>query len=170
MPGGDLRLEEDAAQRLPQVIAVVAAFGLLAVALSTTADVLMRYVLGMPIRGMTEVAALSCAVAIAAFFPALVARRANVTIRLLGSLLGERAGRWLEAFGSLVTAAFLCLLCWQLLIYARDMSGAGELTPFLRLAVGPWWLVVAAAFGVAACVGLIVLARDLRAAAGTSSR
>jgi TRAP-type C4-dicarboxylate transport system permease small subunit len=163
-------MDDKAAERLPQVIAVVAAFGLLAVALLTTADVLMRYVLGMPIRGMTEVAALTCAVAVAAFFPALVARRANVTIRLLGSVLGTRAGRWLDAFGSLLTAAFLCLLCWQLLIYARDMGAAGELTPFLRLPVGPWWLVVAAAFALAAAVGLTVLVRDVRAAAGSSPR
>jgi TRAP-type C4-dicarboxylate transport system permease small subunit len=163
-------MNDDAVQRVPQVIAVVAAFALLAVALLTTADVLLRYALGMPIRGLTEVAALTCAVAIAAFFPALVARRANVTIRLLGSLLGARAGRWLDAFGSLATAAFLCLLCWQLLIYARDMNGAGELTPFLRLPVAPWWLVVAASVAVAACVGLAVLVRDLRAAARTSPR
>ena len=79
------RQQDDAVQRLTQAMAVAAAFGLLAVALATTGDVLLRFLFGLPIRGLTEVAALCCAVAIAAFCPLLVERRANVTIRLLGS-------------------------------------------------------------------------------------
>jgi len=150
--------------RLTNTLAIVAAFVLLLVAVATTADVLLRYLVGMPIRGMTELAALLSAVVIAAFVPAVIARRANVTIRLTGKTLGGRAQCVLDAFGSGVTAGFLVLLAWQLLVYARSMGDAGEVTPFLRLAVAPWWWVVATCVALAALVGLLVLARDLRAA------
>lgn len=150
--------------RLTNGLAIAAAFGLLLVAAATTADVLLRYLAGMPIRGMTELAALLSAVVIAAFIPAVVARRANVTIRLAGKLLGERAQRVLDAFGALVTAGFLCLLAWQLLLYAGSMGEAGEVTPFLRLAVAPWWWVVAGCVTLGALVALLVLARELSAA------
>jgi len=163
-----MAMNDHRVQRATQRLAVAAAFGLLGVALLTTADVLLRYLAGMPIRGMTEVAALSVAVAIAAFCPALVARRANVTIRLLGSLLGPRVSGWLEVFGALVTAGFLGLLAWQLVLYAQAMAEAGEVTPFLRLATAPWWWVVAVAFALAAIVAAGVLVRDIRTASGSA--
>jgi TRAP-type transport system small permease protein len=141
-------------------LAVAAAVGLLAIAVSTTVDVLLRYLAGMPIRGHTEVASLATAVTVAGFFPALFARRANVTIRLAGRLLGARAARWLDVFGSGVAAAFVLLLAWQYVRYARSMTDGGDVTPFLRLAVGPWWWVVAALMAATALVALVVLARD----------
>jgi TRAP-type transport system small permease protein len=146
--------------RSAQRLAVLAAFGLLAIALSTTADVLLRYLAGAPIRGHTELVALSGAVVIAAFFPALIATRANVTIRLLGKLLGRRATRWLDLFGSLVTTAFMAILAWQFFLYAGSMTAGGEVTPFLRLAVGPFWWTVGVLSAAAALTGLVVLARD----------
>ena len=76
-----------ASRRLSGAVAVGAGLVLLAVALSTTLDVLLRYLAGMPMRGHAELASLSTAIAVAAFFPALVSQRGNVTIKLVGQWL-----------------------------------------------------------------------------------
>jgi TRAP-type C4-dicarboxylate transport system permease small subunit len=116
---------------------------LLAISLGTLADVLGRWLLGAPIRGYNDFAALGIAVACAAFFPALIARRGNLTITLLGRMLGPRASRVLDAFGALVTFVFFALMAWQYLRYASEMARAGERMAILRWEVWPFWWAVA---------------------------
>ena len=132
---------------------------LLAIALGTLADVLGRWLFGAPIRGYNDFAALGIAVACAAFLPALIAQRGNLTITLLGRLLGARASRWLDAFGALVTFAFFALMAWQYLRYAAEMARAGERMAILQWPVWPFWSAVALAVCATAVVSLAVIFR-----------
>jgi TRAP-type C4-dicarboxylate transport system permease small subunit len=146
--------------RLTRAIALVAVCGLLAVAVGTVADVFGRYVLGQPIRGFTDVAALATAVIVAAFFPALLARRGNIALRVGGRILGATGGRILDAFGALLTAVFFALMAWQYARYAAEASQAGERMAVLAWPVGPWWWVVTVLIGITAAVGAIMVALD----------
>jgi TRAP-type C4-dicarboxylate transport system permease small subunit len=132
---------------------------LLAIALGTLADVTGRWLFGAPIRGYNDFAALAIAVVCAAFFPALIAQRGNVTVRLVGRLLGRRASRALDAFGALVTFLFFAVMAWQYVRYASEMARAGERTAILRWEVWPWWWAVALCILATAVVALIVLVR-----------
>lgn len=146
--------------RLTRSIALVAVCGLLAVAAGTVADVFGRYVLGKPIRGFTDVAALSTAVIVAAFFPALLARRGNIALRMGGRLLGATGGRVLDAFGALLTAVFFTLMTWQYARYAAEANQAGERMAVLAWPVGPWWWVVTVLIGITALVGGVMVVLD----------
>jgi len=152
---------ERAVSRLAHGLALGAVACLLAVALVTLADVLLRWLLKAPIRGFVDVAALSMAVIAAACMPALIASRGNVTIRLLGDRARPRWRRVLESFGATVTAAFFALMAWQYVRYAAEMSSSGERLGILQWRVGPWWWAVAALVAATALVALIVLAREV---------
>jgi TRAP-type C4-dicarboxylate transport system permease small subunit len=146
--------------RVTRAIALAAVCALLAVALGTVADVFGRYVLGKPIRGFTDVAALATAVIVAAFFPALLARRGNITLRAGARLLGPRGARVLDTFGAALTAAFFALMTWQYARYAAEAAQAGERMAVLAWPVGPWWWAVTVLIGVTAIVGALMTVLD----------
>lgn len=130
---------------------------LLAIAIGTLADVAGRWLFGAPIRGYNDFAALAIAVVCAAFFPALIARRGNVSVRLLGHVLGPRASRRLDRFGALVTLLFFAAMAWQYVRYAAEMARAGERMAILRWEVWPFWWAVALCIVATALVALAVL-------------
>ena len=148
-------------QRVTRVLALGAAACLLGIALLTMADVLLRWLFRAPIKGLMDLAALASAVILAACFPALLAQRGNVTIRLLGSLTGRRISRVLDSFGALVTTIFFALMTWKYIEYSAEMTSANESTVVLRWLTGPWWWVVTAMIGITAFVGLVVFAREI---------
>lgn len=148
--------------RLALGLAIGASAMLLLVALATMADILLRWVLNSPIPGMTEICALMTAVVVAASFAMALARRGNVTIRLLGSWLGPRTSRVLDTFGALVTAVFFALMTWQYVRFSAELTEANEQSPILRWATAPWWWAVTAMIGVAAFVAVVMLVREAR--------
>jgi TRAP-type transport system small permease protein len=156
-------------ERITRVLALGAATCLLGVALLTMTDVLLRWLFKAPIKGIMDIAALSGAVILAAMFPALLAQRGNVTIRLLGSVCGPRVARLLDSFGALVTAGFFALMTWKYVEYSAEMTRANESTVVLRWPTGPWWWVVTAMIGITALVALIVFAREVAGRQTTST-
>jgi TRAP-type C4-dicarboxylate transport system permease small subunit len=157
---------ERAIDRLALALALTAAAGLLLVAIATMVDVLLRWLLRMPIPGLGEISALFTAVVVAACFPMLIARRGNITITLVGSALGKSASRVLDAFGALVSALFFSAMTWQYLRFSAEMSSAGETTPILRWPAGPWWWVVTLMIMIAALIAIFVFVRDVRGPKG----
>ena len=156
-----LTILERHVQRLTRVLALAAAACLLGIALLTMSDVLLRWLFKAPIKGLLDLSALASAVILSACFPALIAQRGNVTIRLLGSFTGPRIARHLDIFGALVTAAFFALMTWKYIEYSAEMTSANESTVVLRWPTGPWWWVVTAMIAVTTLVALVVLARDI---------
>ncbi len=148
--------------RIARALAVGAAAALLALALATMVDILMRWLFKAPIRGFLDIAALATAVIIAACFPALIVNRGNITIRLLGSLGRGRFARVLDSFGALVTAGFFSLMTWQYVRYAAEMTRAGETTAILRWVTWPWWWLVTGFIAITTIAAWVMFARDAR--------
>lgn len=146
--------------RATRAIALAAVCALLALAALTVADVLGRYLLGKPIRGFSDIASLGTAVIVAAFFPALLARRGNIALRAGRRLLGRTGARVLDTFGALLTAAFFALMAWQYARYAAEASQAGERMAVLAWPVGPWWWAVTVLIGITAVVGVLMTVLD----------
>lgn len=163
-----LAMIEQQVGRITRVLALSAATCLLGVALLTMADVLLRWLFKAPIRGLMDVTALACAVIIASYFPALLARRGNITIRAFAGVGTGRIGRALDTFGALVTAVFFALMTWKYIEYSIEMTQANEATVVLRWLTGPWWWVVTVMIGVTTIVALVVLARDIAGRSGTT--
>ena len=130
--------------RWTRAIAVAGFLGLLAVALATTADVLLRWIANAPIKGLNDINGLVVAIVIASCLPLVVAERQNISIRFLGNALGTAPSRWLEALGSAALLAFVALVGWQLVLHTAGMAESGRTTWHLRIPVTPYWSIATA--------------------------
>ena len=146
--------------RVSQILALSGVGGLLALSLLTIADVVGR-LFGRPIPGFSDIATLATAVIIPSFFPILLLRRGNITLRPFASF-GDGPARVLDAFGSLLTAIFMVLMAWQYVRFATEATGSGERMAVLRWSVAPWWWAVAGMVAVTAVVAVAVWVTDLR--------
>jgi hypothetical protein len=147
--------------RVSQVLALSGVGGLLALSLLTIADVVGR-LFGRPIPGFADIATLATAVIIPSFFPILLLRRGNITLRPFASFGEGGPARVLDAFGSLLTAIFMVLMAWQYVRFATEVTGSGERMAVLRWSVAPWWWAVAGMVAVTAVVAVAVWVTDLR--------
>ncbi|MEE8396591.1 MAG: TRAP transporter small permease [bacterium] len=145
-------------------IAVTGLIVLVAVALVTIGDVLLRWLFNSPVDGVTEVSRLMVAIAIASFFPVALADRHHVAITFLGGALGPRARAWLEALSALVTSLFFLIVGWQFILYTLDLNASGETTWMLGWKVAPWWAVTTFFMLLCIPVQIIVLTNQCRVA------
>jgi len=125
--------------RAARLFAIAGLIGLVALALITIADVLMRWLLNSPMDGVADLGRLMVAVVISTFFPLALAERHHISITFLGKALGRRGHAWLEVFAALVTTVFFTLLSWQLYLFTEEMFESGETTWILALPVAPCW-------------------------------
>lgn len=138
---------------------------LLVISMAITVDVLMRWLFSSPVHGLEDVVALIITIAIAACFPAAMALRANITVRMLGKVLGPRASCWLELFGQTVALAFIVLVSWQLAVHVADV--AGRVTSVIAVPIQWSWQVAFLLCAMAAVVQtVVVLAHGVAALRG----
>ena len=101
------------------------------------------------------------AVVVAACIPNALLRKQNISIEVLGDLLGGRAQLMLNAFASLAVLLFFGLLTWKFIPYAASVTASQQTTWVLKLPVGPWWWVATGCLAVAVLAQLAVLITDL---------
>lgn len=135
---------------------------LIAMALMTIADVMMRWLFNDPIDGVADIGPLVIAIAVAATFPFAVTGRHHVTIGFLGALLGARGRLLLNRFATFVTTLFFALFAWQFLLYALKLEDRGQTTWILRMPVAPWWAVVAFFLIICAVLQVVVFLSEWR--------
>lgn len=98
--------------------------------------------LGAPrIPGFSDYGELVFPVVIASCFPAGLWRQSNVTVRVLGTVLGAKANAWFESLAAWVTLVFFVVLAWQFVLMTADYGAAGRSTGTVALALAPWWWV-----------------------------
>jgi TRAP-type transport system small permease protein len=146
-------------------LALVGLVGLVAVALVTITDVLLRWLFNLPVDGVGEVSRLVVAVSIASFFPIALVERNNISIQFLGAALGPRARLWLDTIADVVTSFFFLVLGWQFVLYTLEISESGETTWILGWPVTPWWVVTTVFMLFCIPVQLLMLVRQARTAA-----
>lgn len=123
------------------MISLIGLIGLLILASITVCEVLLRWLLDFPILFISDVSSLAITVAMASCFPLVFAERRNITIQLVGTLLGPRIHKILQAFGYLVSIGIFSLMTWQLWIYTGDLAASNETTIAVRLSIAPWYRV-----------------------------
>ena len=143
--------------------------GLMVVSLSTSLDVLLRWLANAPIKGLFDIVSLAIAVVIATSFPVVIAQRQNITIRFLGDAIGPRTALWFDVFGSGALLVFITLLGWQLAVYAGELWESGRTTWQLRIPVWPYWSIAAAIALLCIPIQAVALLADImRAMIGAS--
>jgi len=140
-----------------RALSVVGLVALMALAAMTLTDGLMRWLANRPIEGVRDVGAVIVAVAVSCCLPVGLMERGHVSIRLVPALLGERAGRILDALAALVVEAVMIAIAWQFTVFAGKIARANETTWVLKIPTAPFWYVVAAILWTAVLVQAIVV-------------
>jgi TRAP-type C4-dicarboxylate transport system permease small subunit len=126
------------------VLGIGASLLLFCLMLLTFSDVVARYLFNRPIRGAFELTELVLLVLIFAGLPLVSHADEHVTMDFIDRMLPRRAAALLvRAVHALVAGVFF-LLTWQVIIKAGRISGYGDTTDVLRIAVGPFVYFMAA--------------------------
>jgi TRAP-type C4-dicarboxylate transport system permease small subunit len=131
-------------RRADAVLGIGASLLLFCLMLLTFSDVVARYLFNRPIRGAFELTELVLLVLIFAGLPLVSHADEHVTMDFIDRMLPRRAAALLvRAVHALVAGVFF-LLTWQVIIKAGRISGYGDTTDVLRIAVGPFVYFMAA--------------------------
>ena len=121
--------------------ASVILFGMMMI---TFVDVIGRYVFNRPLQGAFEVTELMLLVLIFAGLPLVSHADEHVTMDFIDHLFKERGRRVLISIAHAVVAITLLGLSWLIWVKAGKISGYGDTTDVLRIAVGPFVYFMAA--------------------------
>jgi len=131
-------------RRADAVLGIAASALLLCLMVLTFADVVARYLFNRPIRGAFELTELLLLVLIFAGLPLVSQADEHVTMDFIDRLMPAAALAALVRVVHAIIAAIFFFLTWQVLIKAGRISGYGDTTDVLRIAVGPFVYFMAA--------------------------
>jgi len=143
-------------------IALLAVIGMLAFAILTAFDVVLRRWTSLPMAGFNEILALILPITIVACFPAGVATRGHLTITFLRRSLNPRFAAVLHLFGQALLFVAFAVLSWRVAGYALLLDHRKAETTILKWPLAPTFWLVAGLLAIAALIQLIVLANDIR--------
>jgi TRAP-type C4-dicarboxylate transport system permease small subunit len=145
-------------------LALGAGWLLLAVAVVTVADALLRTFLSRPIQGTFEATELILAAIIFLAMPYTGLTDGHVSVDLLTSRLGPRAQSLIVAANALVCAVVLGFIAWEMGLLAAEYGRTARTTITMRIPIFPFILPVAvAAWLAAACFVVQAMGAGLRA-------
>lgn len=147
-------------EKLAYLLALVGFAGLLILAVMVVADIVLRAVADYPLQGVNDVAAVVMAVVVSACIPNSLLARQNISIEVLGQVIGGRMRYLIDLFASLVVLLFFVLMAWQFIHYSASISASGEQTWVLKWPVGPWWWAATACFFVSVLAQMLVVSQD----------
>jgi TRAP-type transport system small permease protein len=145
-----------------RALSLAGLIALMALAAMTLADGMLRWLANKPIEGVRDVGAVIVAVAVCCCLPAGLMERSHITIRVAGSVLGPRAGAFLDVVASFLVWAVTLAMAWQFTVFAGKIARAGETTWVLKIPTAPFWYVVAGILWLGALVQLIVVITQFR--------
>jgi len=127
--------------KLTELAGYLAGGALLAAALIVTTDVLLRWGISRPIKGLFEIMELVFACIIALSFTLANKKRMHVSMELVGNLTGRFRG--VQLYADALTSLTFALYTYFLLHHAGQKTLYGETTLVLGVPIGPIWYLAA---------------------------
>ena len=131
-------------RRFDAALGFAASVILFSMMMITFVDVIGRYVFNRPLNGAFEITELMLLVLIFAGLPLVSHADEHVTMDFIDHLFKERGRRVLISIAHAVVAITLLGLSWLIWVKAGKISGYGDTTDVLRIAVGPFVYFMAA--------------------------
>ncbi len=119
--------------------------------LLTFADVLMRYLFAMPVRGSSEMIQFAMALTIFAALPVVTRQREHIVVGIVSDLVRGRVRMLKLLFCDGLSLLALGLMTWRLGIQAFEYIDSKSATIVLRLEMAPLAFVMCA-FSLVTCV------------------
>lgn len=137
--------------RFDVLLGWMSAVPLALILLLTFADVLMRYLLAMPVRGSSEMIQFAMALTIFAALPVVTRQREHIVVGIISDLVRGRVRMVKLLFCDGLSLLALGLMTWRLGIQAFEYIDSKSATIVLRLEMAPLAFVMCA-FSLATCV------------------
>jgi len=137
---------------------------LIACALLTVADVVLRRMSGAAIPGMVDMTQLMVMTGVFLCVPYVFEQRANVEVELLYDRLPAGVQRGLSRMWSLVAILFLAAIAWYVGIAASQVLEYGDRSPTVAIPMIWYWAPILFGTVVSAVVCVVQLARSLAGA------
>ena len=153
-----------AATIVAQTCAVIGLVLLVAFAVGTLGDGLLRRFAGRPIEAVRDIGGLVVAIAIVCCMPLALLQRANITIKFVQAFFGVRAGSYFDAVASVAIEIVLVFIARQFFIYATALAHTGDTTTMLALRTAPFWFVVSAVLWIAVATQCVVVVQQMQTA------
>ncbi len=148
-----------------RALETLACVALAAMLVLTMADVVGRYILARPVKGVTELVQYTMVLVVFAGLPVVTARREHISVGVLDKLFKGNARRVHMALILLASAAILFAQAWVLFRHAQGMQQAADVIGALRLPVHPAGYVMAALSALAGLLCVAALRQPENAAA-----
>ncbi len=142
----------------------IATFGVLAivaVAVVTVADVLLREIFHSPIRGLNEITQPLMALGVSACIPAGVMGRVNITINAAEGLVSKIVFAWLRVLSASALFLFFGLVTARLWSLAAKASDLGSSTSILMLPTGTMLKVTTTLLALAVVAQIVPVTRTI---------
>lgn len=149
---------------LGSAAAVVPGILLLATALLTLADVVGRNLLNAPVPGATELTELALVAITFLLYPRVAWRDSHISVDLLDGIMGRIARRLQLVLVAIVGFVAFGVLAWRLWLLGDRIADYGDVTPYLRLPLGPVYYAMAILCGITSAIYVLRLALSLAAA------
>lgn len=146
-----------AVNALARALACVGVMSLMAVAVLTVTNAILRRFFSSPILGADEIASLLSMLAVVSFLPVSFIDEHHLEIDFVMRGLGNRAYRRVGIGAAVAVALFLGAMTWQLVLFAADARQSGDATWFLALKTWPWWTAGCLILAVALLAQMIVV-------------
>lgn len=128
----------------------------------TFVDVVGRNVWNRPVNGTSELTEVALALIIFLMLPSVAVRGQHIVIDLIDNVISVRLRFWLNAFGGVLGMAMFGLISWQVAVQAGKAISYDDLTPTLRIPLGPVLYGMAAFAAVVAFAYLLATVNALR--------
>jgi TRAP-type C4-dicarboxylate transport system permease small subunit len=139
---------------LARVLAVLGGLLMLAVALLSTASVVLRWATTQPIQGDFEIVSIGGGLAVFLCLPWAQRCGANIMVDSFTTKAPGWFNRALDGLWSLVFGGVCVVLAWRMTLGAQDTIGSGTVSMVLSLPYGWAMALAAGCFAVTAVVAL----------------
>ncbi|MBU9721065.1 MULTISPECIES: TRAP transporter small permease [Bacillaceae] len=130
----------------------IAAIILFLTAMLVIANVLSRRLFNMPIQGTHDLILFLTPVIISLSIAYCAVKDGHISISIFMDRLSKRVQKIIDTIIGIISAIFLFLITWNIILYANDMRAYGEVSLTIALPHYPFVLILAAGFGVLALV------------------
>jgi tripartite ATP-independent transporter DctM subunit len=145
-------------------LASLGVVGMLLAATATVADVLLRWLAGAGVLGLTEIISLVFGVAIAACLPAGTAGGVHLKIDIFARWITGRLAAWLDVFGSVLLLIFFAILSQRMLVFADTLYTQDRTTVLLGWPMAPFIFAVVVLLAITTLVQAVIVINKVRQA------
>lgn len=145
------RLAGGAAERwAARLLELLGGAALVALAVLTVSDALLRSFANRPIRGANDMIQVLLVLVVAAAIPLCIHAGRAIAIDIITRRLPQGARRIVARLVNLICALVLALLAWRCAVNAREAALFGETTMLLQIPFGPFYWCLTVSFAVSA--------------------